>query len=537
MPAVSELERMIVVLEADVTAYKQGLEKAASATKRSTEDMAKAVHRAGQEVTRSVMTSQERYGEKVRELDGLHRLGVISQETHTRAVKKAAEEAQRSSGAYDSLASSVKSLGVAWAVTKAVQFTRWIVDNSTAMRDLNYETERATQLNSRLAAASQARASKQLESVMMIPQGGARQDALAQAVAAQEKEVGGLANAFNSAKKEADELAASWGEFLNPQSMVSGRPEQKVLDATMKEAQGRLEAGRAQLQKLREEMRDALNPAGDLRVQKQVRDTTAALQMQIQVFGMNAEAAAAYKLQLLGASDAQTANARGLQQMVDWLNQDKKAKEEAAAATKRLGDEVRGLTTSLEAEMATFGLAADAARLYKLQLDGASESQLANAKGLTQMKRDAEAMKKIMEEGARVTEQAYSRDPVLSYQREMQNLNRLLEAGAISQQIYGLAAAQATEALARAGKTAAQAQRQVDAAQSGSAEARQRIEKFADKAKGRGQAAPRQVDAAANGGADAGERQNKQIDKLEQIRGLLAKQVERPVVMLMPANL
>jgi TP901 family phage tail tape measure protein len=124
-------------------------------------------------------------------------------------------------------------------------------------------------------------------------------------------------------------------------------------------------------------------------MQDSVVELTLKLQEQIDTLGMSAAATEAYKLQVAGATEEQLKEVRALAAKKEALEKDAKLKE-------GVGD----LTARLKEQVATFGLSADAAEVYRLRLAGASDQELATAISLSQQLNGMEEAKRIKDENA-----------------------------------------------------------------------------------------------------------------------------------------
>lgn len=138
-----------------------------------------------------------------------------------------------------------------------------------------------------------------------------------------------------------------------------------------------------------------------------------------------------------------------------------------AKQAEKLTERVNKLTESLGEELETFGMTTRAAELHKLALSGATAAQIAQARTLAvtldAMEKQVEATKKASEEREKLLEETQRkqeelaeagksvfesvRTPLEEYADEVERLNKLLEAGAISQETFDRAARKAREGL------------------------------------------------------------------------------------------
>lgn len=195
-------------------------------------------------------------------------------------------------------------------------------------------------------------------------------------------------------------------------------------------------------------------------VADKVKSLNQQLDKQIVTFGMTARQAEIYWLELQNANKVELDLARAADQRLTELERQKEAREDAAEFTR----EIERLTESLQLQAETFGMSAAEARIYALEIRGATQEQLRAARAAAADVDRLETQKKLRKEqerlaeslrkeGQRVTEQFLT--PSEKFEKRRQDLERLLQAGAITQQTFNRAMQAATPA-ARAGAGAAQ---------------------------------------------------------------------------------
>lgn len=194
------------------------------------------------------------------------------------------------------------------------------------------------------------------------------------------------------------------------------------------------------------------------------------LEEERKILAMTGEEAQIAKLKVMGLTEAQVANARGLLQM-----------NEAVKAQRQLKEETDALTNSLKQEIDTFRMSSDEKRIHALAAKGATDAQLAEAKLLAQAKKGLEERKKLEDEAKALTKEL---NPFESFKEEAEKLNKMLDAGLITQETYGLAMEKLEKKLDDAQNGARKAREEVqkfDAALAGSAEAQFRIAQYIDR--------------------------------------------------------
>lgn len=346
---------------------------------------------------------------------------------------------------------------------------QWASGGTKALNDFNDAMAESKKLQSKVSENFKGGTKGIMQQVSSAATPEAKKPIIEEELKRAQKELDGYKFGVASAQKNVEELNSTWNSWTGNKVLAAANDE-------LKSSQDMLEQARDRVSQLQGALGKIKNPELDPKLKADVAELTNKLQLQIQTFGMSSEAAAVFKLQMEGATPSMLANARGLAQMNEWLEKDKKAREEAAEKVKKLNDEVTSLTSSLESEIATFGMSSDEARIYKLMLDGATDAQLANARGLAQMKKQLEDTKKVMDEGARITKEFMN--PQEKFTETTADLQKMLAAGAITTDTYGRAMADAQKKLEDAGDGAKKAREEVqkfDAAISGSADAVARV--------------------------------------------------------------
>lgn len=161
---------------------------------------------------------------------------------------------------------------------------------------------------------------------------------------------------------------------------------------------------------------------------------------------------------------------------------EQKRMQAAMEAAEKLAESIGGVTDSLQMQVATFGMTATEADLYRLKMEGASEAQLEAARTAGKQLEALEENKKLMDKGKEVTEQY--KTPLEKFSDRQKELDQLLGAGAISQQTYQAAVKESKKTLEEAEKQAAKdyianfSVTGIDAVEAGSAEAIARLREF-----------------------------------------------------------
>jgi len=130
----------------------------------------------------------------------------------------------------------------------------------------------------------------------------------------------------------------------------------------------------------------------------------------------------------------------------DWMKKLRKelGYDDEKKATEKLTASIEKQTSALQLQLDTVGMSSREIDIYKLKMQGATEEQLASVDALLQsvatletQTEAEEARKTLTDEGRQVTQDM--RTAVEEYADEMERLNVLLDAGAISQETYSRA--------------------------------------------------------------------------------------------------
>lgn len=123
---------------------------------------------------------------------------------------------------------------------------------------------------------------------------------------------------------------------------------------------------------------------------------------------------------------------------------------EAARQAEQLSNKVVELTTDLQAQVETFGMSAEDAKLWKLQQEGATEAMLNQARGLSLALDSLKEFQKAQEDMAKKAEEVWkdSASPLEKFGEKLYELRDLFAAGLIDADRYALGVAKALEAVA-----------------------------------------------------------------------------------------
>lgn len=175
------------------------------------------------------------------------------------------------------------------------------------------------------------------------------------------------------------------------------------------------------------------------------------LNIQAQTFGMTAREARIYELSLNAVDRGAIRRARELDKELTMKEASRKAQKDLQDENDRVLRETEQFESTLRMQIATYGMSADAAKLYGLELahleKRISDSRFAELKGLIAQKKALDDRQRMLEEGKRLTEQFA--DPAEQFAKKVADINRLFGAGAINRKTFDKAIDQAQKELDR----------------------------------------------------------------------------------------
>lgn len=332
------------------------------------------------------------------------------------------------------------------------------VNSSKAMEDFNNEQTRAQVLAGAMGGTADRRAKKFLDYTQQLA--GDSGDPMTMKTLVEEQlkqsemELDQANKAVESAKKRYADNAGmgkqATSSVLNTfglgQNLAAEIELEKNLVAT---SEAGAKAAAARVQTFKEALKEFDPKKMTADMDKSIADITRGLKEFTAQIGLTGAEAELAKLKVKGYMTPEGySNARGLLRM-----------REEAEKSEKLRLAVADLNKDMEWQARVYGMTSDEARLYKLAVDGATESQLANARGLMNMNRGLDEQKALQEAAARTKEQFG--DPVERYAKGLGELEKQMNAGLISSGEYGRAAASMADQIGRAGAEAKQARQEV----------------------------------------------------------------------------
>lgn len=312
------------------------------------------------------------------------------------------------------------------AVTEGEKWDKWLADGRQNLAKHTQALEEANR--------------KQREFADSITSAPARKSYL-------EGEVERLTAQMMILRKQATmELPTGWsgwaGKLFDPELF-------NTMTLNVETAKAEFEATRSQLEYLNQELAETNKQVeiGSKVAPKIVADAQKfieKLREETEAYNMSANAAKIHHYEVLGVDAATIQEMRTLEKIIDTRKADTQAREDAEKATQNLSDRIMKFTEGLREQIATFGMASDAAQLYRLEqeamrigISDAARAELDGAAALIRKKMSMEEEKRLMEQGKRLIEQTLT--PREKYLQQQEELNQLMKVGAITPKAYEIA--------------------------------------------------------------------------------------------------
>jgi methyl-accepting chemotaxis protein len=287
---------------------------------------------------------------------------------------------------------------------------------------LNEAVARSTELNQQWAKSFAKGTSDILaEAGRMGGEGG--KSFLAEQLKQANKELEGQKRGVKAAKEEYDGYDNAVRRFIGSEKL-------KMFKDAMDEANKHVAAGRDRVDALKEALKKLEDPAQNPELVKHLTDMTKQMEMSAKTAGMSKEASEFYKKELDRLPPSMTA---ALWHQIALT----RSTEELAAEQKKLQSETHSLQKSLDDEMESIGLTAEQAKLHKLELQGLGgvDKFLVETKmGLVKWLKEEN---ELFKQGAELTKQF--RTPIQVYADRLDELQKMLNVGAIKQDTFNRA--------------------------------------------------------------------------------------------------
>lgn len=388
------------------------------------------------------------------------------------------------------------------ALTAIYLVSRAIYEANSGVKDFNASMEESVRLNSQLVGRMREGTRRTLDEAGAIADPAQRKEFLGGEAEQAKKEVEGIKNQIALIQATMKDLEDPFGEMW-----FVGNKQLEASAAELQQANERLTVAKERVQQLQAELKKLDPDQVARKLANDILELEESFQKQIDTAGMTANQIKLYELAVRGASDADLEWAQRMGEQAD-------AAKEAADEAKDLDNGIKDLTRSLQEQAAVLGMVGDEAAIFKLQMRGATDEQLAAARAAAAEIKEHGDLKKALDEGEQVRKKHLT--PLEKYQEEAERLFDLFDRGAIGEDTFRRAMEAADKEYAQTGEQAKKAREEIqkfDQALVGSAEAFSRIEKFMDvRFRGTDGAAlmPGRRDAEA-GGRPAGPPQARQV--------------------------
>jgi len=341
------------------------------------------------------------------------------------------------------------------AAAAVIALSVWIYKSNKAMQDFNKEMERGKKLNDQLKEMREGDEKKVDKEISEIKDPKKKIEALNAELERSTKNMKGYQFQVKNSTNEAAKLAPTWksgwqaGKKLHEASLVTLAESEERLENQVerqKELKEQLEAAKEEQAEL-----NALQVSTGITTQQEmllVSDQIAALNemndslaLQEQTVGMTKDEIELYKAAQAGANEQTMATLQAIADENTAMRESIKAKEKAAAAAKELeekaekaGEAAAGLTEKYSEQVAIFGMNSREAAIYKLEVAGATEADLEQARALDMKLTELEKNKKLMKQGEAITKKLRTEEQKLADSEK--ELSDMLAAGAIDLDTY-----------------------------------------------------------------------------------------------------
>lgn len=404
-------------------------------------------------------------------------------------------------------------LGVAYAGYKIGESLREIALPESLlqdMKDYNEETDRSIKLNADLSN----RFAKQTDAILKQAESlkdTEKKSFLETQLEAAKKEMGGYESGLRNATKQVEEQDGLWSRWTGS----------KMLEMTRKDAEEaafRLEIAKKRVEELQGVLKAEQAPAQDAKALADLKKLTEKYEEQARTIGLTGVEAEIAKAKLDQMPASQLENLRAMAAMTREAAENVKQQQALAESAEKFKEE-------LQTQSTMFGLSAGEAKIKRFEMEGLDEAELSMFRTMVKANKEQEERAKLMKEGMETTKKYMT--PMEKFKERMDELDKQLAAGGLSQGAYTLAVSEARKELDEQGKSAAKTRSEIEkleAVLTGSAEASRRISAYQEMLRGgkmMGTGVARSDDAEIR--RKAGERANRIRDMREELFSGLAR--------------
>lgn len=208
--------------------------------------------------------------------------------------------------------------------------------------------------------------------------------------------------------------------------------EKGLLEGSVKEIESMLNLAKQRKDELG---KDQVVGGPDEKTLDDIKKFNESLREQIDLFGLSTEEQKRQKLiKQAGGNAAFLGESGSLIKDLEARRERDRLRKEEEASLARVKKSTEDLNKSLLFQVDTYGMTSREAALYKLQIEGATEAQLASAKAASQHLDKLDEEKKLMDKGKSVIEKYMT--PQEKLVKEQGELDKLMEAGAIDSETY-----------------------------------------------------------------------------------------------------
>lgn len=325
--------------------------------------------------------------------------------------------------AYDKMSASAKiatlSVGALTVVVAVAAVAAYLALRS-AIAEMNKELERSDKLNDKIVAREKKKTQPITEQLDKIKSAGERKAYADQFLPEAEGRLHDLERQLERAKKETAEKDVQTRD-MGPIRVGKGMPGFGAGLQAEYEAAEKAQSGVQKLLDQQKEYVEALRSAPKISAEaiKSVEDLTQKYRDQTETAGMTAEQIEMYNAKKMVGDD---------HYLIAMLRENQEMAEQAKKHADATND-IKSFNEAMQLQIATFGMSAEQAKLYKAQLAGVDQSLLDQSQRLMDAADSQKYFQKMFEDGAALMRKHMT--PLEQYDEQVAQLMELWEGGAI----------------------------------------------------------------------------------------------------------
>jgi len=314
----------------------------------------------------------------------------------------------------------------------------WLQSKLQDVHDFNEALAETAKINEKVAGANQTRFESDLSAVFELSGEARQESALRKMELDLEKNLAGIGSSIEGQKKYIEDEFGLLDAVINAQTITAEKAVLKELEDRKAQIEEQLKMVREAVPKVVAKETEEARAASTAHL-KPGNDMIQALENKVTFFGMNPAETQSFQLQLQmqealrQGNEEVAADFEKQMRIVDALNTNIEKMTKAA----QLESQVKGLTESLDTQLATVNMTSAEIEIYKLQTAGATEEVLKGVKATQKQIEAATKHKQLLAEGKSLVEKYLS--PQQKFAKTQEHLAELFNAGAIDTGTYNKA--------------------------------------------------------------------------------------------------